>query len=290
MSIVDSGERSTKAIYRRADRRIAKIFQAALEKALKNQSAFLQKIADIDSGKTIPPAFYDTPEKVLLWRQGYTRELMRQHQIVGRLLRELSAAGVDVAQVLNEAGIDAYITNRAFTVAQISQQLGDVHVSFSQYDKHQISILLDHSRSVFSKIAYKNLGANPAIVRRLQNEMAQSVMLGEDRDKLIKRLQAVTGQSHYQAQRVAQTERTRLQSQARADTLTEAAKLGVRTTKTWSARMVHTRDSHAALDGQTIPSDQRFANGLRFPGDPEGSAGEVINCQCVMIPGVVFDG
>lgn len=88
----------------------------------------------------------------------------------------------------------------------------------------------------------------------------------------------------------AQTERNRVQSQARADALHEAAKAGVIVTKRWSARMVNTRDSHAALNGVEIPESEKFrtiwGNELRYPGDPEAPAAEVINCHCVLVPDV----
>lgn len=41
-----------------------------------------------------------------------------------------------------------------------------------------------------------------------------------------------------------------------------------------------TRQSHEQMDGQTVHIGEKFPNGLRFPMDPEGSAGEVINCRC----------
>jgi len=46
--------------------------------------------------------------------------------------------------------------------------------------------------------------------------------------------------------------------------------------------MVNTRDTHAALDGKVIPSEEPFVtidgNHLMYPGDPNGPASEVINC------------
>ncbi len=124
----------------------------------------------------------------------------------------------------------------------------------------------------------------------LQREMAQAAILGESQDKIIKRIQKVTGQAKYQARRVAQTERNRVQSQARADALHEAAQAGVIVTKKWSARMRNTRDSHAALNGVEIPENEKFrtiwGNELRYPGDPEAPAAEDINCHCVLIPDV----
>jgi uncharacterized protein with gpF-like domain len=48
------------------------------------------------------------------------------------------------------------------------------------------------------------------------------------------------------------------------------------------------RKTHAAADGQTVPLNAPFVVGgqlLMFPGDPRGSAGETINCRCVLVAG-----
>jgi len=42
------------------------------------------------------------------------------------------------------------------------------------------------------------------------------------------------------------------------------------------------RDSHAIADGEEVGINDYFSNGLKFPGDPRGSAEEVINCRCSM--------
>ena len=299
---MDAGEKATNAILRRTEAQIDEIYGAALQQAVKSHASFFQKIAAIDSGKIKPPAVYDTPEKVLKWRQGYTKELLRREKIVDGIIAELRQAGVDVAPIIKSAGVDNYMVNRSYTAAKLTREFNKIkqspidigqskiNLTFAQYDKRQIEILLQDTQSPFSKIAYKNLGANAVITRRLRSEMAQATLLGESQSKIIKRIRAVTGQSQYQARRVAQTERTRLQSQARSDTLQEAADLGVKVTKTWSARMVNTRDTHAALDGVTIPQDEAFhlidGDSLMYPGDPNGRAENVISCHCVLIPGV----
>ena len=37
---------------------------------------------------------------------------------------------------------------------------------------------------------------------------------------------------------------------------------------------------HASMDGQTVPLAQNFSNGMAWPGDPSGGAGQVANCRC----------
>jgi HK97 family phage portal protein len=55
--------------------------------------------------------------------------------------------------------------------------------------------------------------------------------------------------------------------------------------KMWiSSRDSRVRDSHRALDGEKIVFGERFKNGLAFPLDPDGAAGEVINCRCIEYP------
>ena len=47
----------------------------------------------------------------------------------------------------------------------------------------------------------------------------------------------------------------------------------------------NTRDSHLACMRQgAIEVGKEFVNGLRFPGDPRGEAGEICNCRCLLIP------
>lgn len=60
--------------------------------------------------------------------------------------------------------------------------------------------------------------------------------------------------------------------------------------KTWiatthGASATTTRPAHLEADGQTVPITQPFMVGgepLQFPGDPSGSAGNVIQCRCTL--------
>jgi uncharacterized protein with gpF-like domain len=60
----------------------------------------------------------------------------------------------------------------------------------------------------------------------------------------------------------------------------EAAKMK----RIWiSAQDERVRDSHVELDGEMVDYGEKFANGLKFPRDPDGEAGEIINCRCTSI-------
>lgn len=43
-----------------------------------------------------------------------------------------------------------------------------------------------------------------------------------------------------------------------------------------------TRESHQKVDGEWQELDKPFSNGLMYPGDPRGSAAEVVNCRCTL--------
>jgi HK97 family phage portal protein len=89
--------------------------------------------------------------------------------------------------------------------------------------------------------------------------------------------------SKWMAERVARTE----VSKAAGYGQFEAAKQsGVVTTLRWlSARDDRVRDRHQVIDGEEVALGGRFSNGLRYPGDADGSPDELINCRCVALQG-----
>lgn len=287
---MDKALRASDELEKALQKRIESVYGDALKQAVKSCERFLRKIRDVDEGKIKPPAYYDTPEKVLQWRRGFTRELLRRENVVKNIEKAIQQAGMEVEPVMRETVANVYHVNRLYTAELVDQQAG-VNLSYSVPTTAQAEIILKDSQPPMSKIAYQNLREAPAMMRRLQNEMTQAVMLGEDQKKLIHRIRNVMGNSAYCAKRIAQTERNRVQSQARSDTIREAAEAGVVMHKRWSTRMINSRDSHVALNGVEIPEGEKFhtiwGNALAYPGDPDAPAREVINCHCVLVPVVL---
>ena len=292
----DEAVRIADEIEKALTQRISAVYGEAIKKVIRMNRRFLQKIRDIDSGKIQPPNYYNTPKLIKKWREGYIRELMRQEHVIESIEQQIKDAGGKVEPEIKKALVEIYAINANYTGLQI-RTLGKPTSGTKNLilgvTRRQAAIIFRDTQPLFSKIAFRNLVEAPAVIRRLQNEMVQATLLGESQEKIIRRIRAVMDNSAANARRIAQTERTRLQSQARADQLHEAAQIGIRITKTWSTRMVNSRESHVALNNKTIAENEKFrtiwGNELSYPGDPSAPAKEVINCFCVLIPNVVTD-
>jgi HK97 family phage portal protein len=62
--------------------------------------------------------------------------------------------------------------------------------------------------------------------------------------------------------------------------MVEGATAGGMQYKTWQVNSGNPRPDHAALSGVRVGIRDRFPNGLRWPGDPQGDAAQNANCQC----------
>lgn len=280
------------------ENRYVTVYNAALVKAIRNVRGFLQKVRDVESGKIQPPQYYVDRDEVGKWREGYLKELMRQMRVVENITAELDAAGGKSAEIIKGGLDEVYQINRSETVGEINIALdrsgATLRPSFAMMDKRSIRIAIDDAQPVFSKIAYQNLGNNLAARRKMQNSLAEALALGEGQDKILRRIRRIAAMEMYQARRIAQTECTRVRSQARYEAGQEAARQGVGVYYEWSTRMRNSRESHVRLDGQQRMQGEPFETisgaQLLYPGDPSAPAREVINCFCVLIPDVLLPG
>ena len=274
-------------------RRIAKNYTSALVTALRKKKRFLQTLKDVDSGKIKPPQQYVDTDTVDKWRQGFIRELIRQENVIDGIMDELNKAGIDASQLIRDTMPEYYALNHTEAVEALSGalQANGMDGTLTDFTRRQVEIIVQNSETAFTRLAHENLRTHPAVRRRLENELIQATILGESQAKLVKRIQNVTGQAAWQAKRVAQTERTRVQSQARWEVGNQAMALGVAVVNEWSTRMVNSRETHIELDGKVALQGEYFPGSpLRYPGDPFAPAAEVINCHCVLYPDVLSDG
>jgi hypothetical protein len=50
--------------------------------------------------------------------------------------------------------------------------------------------------------------------------------------------------------------------------------------KVWRTTSADPRKSHARMNGESVGLDEKFSNGLMWPGDPEGDPEDVAECKC----------
>lgn len=125
--------------------------------------------------------------------------------------------------------------------------------------------------------------------RQVQSVMTQGILQGESIPKIAKRLAvAVAEKNAYSHYRAARTMTTSAENAGRMDSYKRAEGMGIKMGKTWlAAHDSRTRSSHREYDGMTIPLDDEFAKGLKFPGDPDAAPAEIYNCRCTLIANVM---
>lgn len=277
--MVDEGIKQSDEIISKLMKRLESTYNIAYQTAVKNNAKAIEKFDSLtdDALKDL------TPIQRKLKRKAFEQEIRRTKALSQNIAAEIAKAGTITASMIKNEMANIYGLNYDYAAFDMQIQSG-ITLNFAQYDKEQISVLLQETQSPFTKIAYKELGKNKVITTRLQNQFIIGTMNGESQQKLIQRIKAVTGQSTRQAKRVAQTERNRVQSQGRSQAMHEAVEMGLGVQKQWIARMRNTRDEHKMAHLEIVDESKAFSNGLMFPGDPSGQAWNVINCFCILKP------
>ena len=275
-------------------------------KAVGDLKGFFRDVEALERKK--PPVWMDEAAQKR-WKRRELDALVQKHRVESRVMKAIRTAGDIAAPLIWDFLARVYGENASQTVEEaqkvqarqgLAQNAMHEHENTVQSTTQQpqqnfvpqqqleIEILLHDQQPPFSKIAFDNLEQAPALERRLRAEMRQAIINGEGQDKIRQRIQRVMQNGAYNARRIAQTERTRIQSQARWDVMRNAAAQGIHMEKMWIARMKNTRDSHADLNRRTAKVDEPFTtiwgNELMYPGDPNAPAREVINCHCVLRP------
>jgi len=127
---------------------------------------------------------------------------------------------------------------------------------------------------------------NATTIKKLKATLAEGVLEGEGVAELKKRV--VDLFEMWYAGRNKTIARTEVLSANNAGTVFGYKQSGVVKQKEWLAtRDSRTRDSHSHVDGQVVAIGSKFkvdGEELEYPGDPNGSPEQIINCRCTVIP------
>jgi hypothetical protein len=116
-------------------------------------------------------------------------------------------------------------------------------------------------------------------------QIAYDEGMGIDEAAQLLRDNVFEGLANYESERIARTEIHSAQMGANHSVLVDASEYEM-----WiTAEDDRVRDGshgdadHVAMHGQIVRSGDAFSNGLMYPGDMSGDAGEWMNCRCALI-------
>lgn len=206
----------------------------------------------------------------------------RLRVLISNLTEELSRANKIAIQIMNNELIDVYGYNHDYEAYSI-ENLSGADLSFTLLNNQVIKTILEEESNAFALIAIDDLTDKADIIRKLKREVLSGLLIGESITDISKRIEKITNKKKNDSIRIARTETTRIQNNARLDAMKHAEKKGLDISKRWLATMdARTRSSHQHVNGEIVRMNESFSNGLEFPGDPNGNPREVANCRCTM--------
>jgi SPP1 gp7 family putative phage head morphogenesis protein len=280
----DEGFKWSEELLNDLEKRIdAEYAQASKEMTEKVQEYFSKfkvkdekKRKDYESGKITKAEYTE-------WRRNQMLIGNRYIALRDTLVHDLTNVDQIAMKYASDAMIDVYALNMNYETYCIEHDLR-LDTSFTLYNHDAVERLIKENPDLLPRPKVdipKDMRWNRA---HIQSAITQGILQGESIPKIAKRLQNVTGMDKRAAIRNARTAMTGAQNGGRLDSMKRAQGRGIEVKKGWLATLDgRTRDSHAAMDGEEVELDEKFSNGLRFPGDPNGRPAEVYNCRCRMV-------
>lgn len=261
---------------------------AGLELALRKQYSMAfkeirQEVQDI-FGK-----FDFDSEMTPIERYMEAQKYERLQKIEEKVAKAINVVNNDAIKQVNQSVLEMYKVNYDFSAKELGVLLA---ISLpNSAPKSEVKKEVAQEQSPLNELAVDNVKDISDLRRRVSQSFVSGIMAGENANKLIKRLQKVAELKLSDITRIARTQTTRVENLARIDVYKEVASQGYEIVKEWVAVVdSRTRDAHKKADGQRVPIDEPFiVNGekLMYPGDPNGSAENIINCRCTMRAGIL---
>lgn len=173
-------------------------------------------------------------------------------------------------------------------IAERSDDYDTDLITFSLVDEKTVKRLVDDGDI---ELPYKDLDKikdKRWNTKQMSSKLLQGILNGDPVDKIAQSLIGIVSNNEAAAMRNARTMVTGAENRGRLDSYNELDEQGVVQKKKWIATPDdRTRESHLEIDGEEVDIDDKFTNGLDFPGDPSGDPSEVYNCRCTMVDRIV---
>ena len=240
------------------------------------EKSYKKAIADIDSVITHLLARKDTENlQAIIYQVKYQRALKKELE---GLLKELHDNNY---KTIDEYLKGCYENAHIGTLFDLQGQGVPLMLPLDQ--EQMISAITLNSK--LSAPLYNHLGFNIDFLKvEIMREISRGIAQELSYQEIARNLSNTTNVDYNKSLRIAKTEGHRIQQEATYNVQQRAIQRGASVVKQWDSTLDgRTRPSHQAVDGEIVGVNEPFSNGLMYPGDPNGSASEVVNCRCCLL-------
>jgi SPP1 gp7 family putative phage head morphogenesis protein len=277
---IEDIERELARIYRRAEKEVGEKWKSYMGEVGKRVED-AQKAYDAAKASGDKDLIRRTGMQLSKAKKEMTITNAHYKELTRTTAKEISRVNETAAAYVNGQLPEVYARNYNHVASGIST--GMKGYSFELVDASTVRNLALSDKTL---LPYKVIDGVKDVrwnVQRVNSEVLQGILQGDSMPNIAERLSKVLGMNETSAIRNARTSVTSAENKGRMDMIEDAEEKGVHTQKMWIATKDNrTRDSHLDIDGDLADPDDTFANGLLYPGDPNGAPEEVYNCRCTL--------
>lgn len=210
----------------------------------------------------------------------------RFKDMLAETAEKISDVNAIALSYVNGEQAKVYSNNYNGTLKEIKSDIKGIAtgVKFNMVDERTVRELVKKDKLLFSQKTLNRAKDRKWNLKALTSQVTQGILQGESVPNIAKRLAAVSDMNRTSCIRNARTMTTTSENSGRLAGMKEAEEKGIVYEKQWMATNDdRTRESHAELDGVSVPIDEPFPNGLMYPADMSGAPEEVYNCRCSMV-------
>lgn len=279
----DRGERYTDKKIAQTDRKLLQTYKQAERELKQKLKDFNQKFTARDKAKRKAVKDGEISEQQYKdWLAGQVFQREQWKTKISQVQQVLLRHDKFAAAMINDGRFDVFAENyysSAFRASWITQG-----VDFNIYNTQALERLIEDDPDLLPEWKIDQEKDYEWSAKKVSNIVQQGIIQGESIDQITDRLcRDLCAQDANRMRLFARTAMTGAQNAGRQLQMQQAADMGIEVNKRWIATLdSRTRDSHRHLDGEEVPQNEDFSNGLEYPGDPSGDPEEVYNCRCTM--------